>query len=282
MARTAEEVAATARFSRTYALGRSELVRSIERCVCGCDYGGTSWTTRGEADQVVSMLQLQPGQRLLDVGAGAGWPGLYLAGRMGCDVALTDLPLEGLRIARERAAAEPLSGTCWAAVADGAALPFRDGAFDGVYHSDVLCCLVDKASVLGACRRAVAGNGRMVFSVIFIAPDCPAADRQRAEACGPPFVATGTPYDALLRGGGWDVTACVDLTADYLQAMRKYVLCLEEQGGAIADLYGRDEADQMLARRRACVIAIEQGLLCRALFSAVPVGGGAPRMRPGL
>lgn len=275
MARTAEEVAATAHFSRSYALGRSEVIRSIERSVCGCDYGGTSWTTRDEAEQVVSMLQLQAGQRLLDVGAGAGWPGLYLAGRMGCDVTLTDLPLEGLRIARERAAAEPLCGTCWVVLADGAALPFRDGAFDAVYHSDVLCCLMDKESVLGSCRRAVAADGCMVFSVIFIAPGCSAADRQWAEACGPPFVATGAPYDALVHRSGWDVTACVDLTADYLQAMHKYVLCLEEQGEAIADLYSRDETDQMLARRRACISAIEQGLLCRALFSAVPTCGVA-------
>ena len=35
--------------------------------------------------------------RLLDLGAGRGWPGLYLAVRTGCQVVLSDVPLEGLR-----------------------------------------------------------------------------------------------------------------------------------------------------------------------------------------
>ena len=94
-------------------------MRQIERRVCGCDYGGTSWTTRQEALQAGELLALGPGTRLLEVGAGSGWPGLYLAGTTGCDVALVDLPLEGLRITAERAAADGLAGACWIAVAGG-------------------------------------------------------------------------------------------------------------------------------------------------------------------
>ena len=39
--------------------------------------------------------QLDP--RTLDVGAGSGWPSLYLVRETGCEAALVDLPLEGLR-----------------------------------------------------------------------------------------------------------------------------------------------------------------------------------------
>jgi hypothetical protein len=38
-------------------------------------------------------LGLGPGRRLLDVGAGYGWPGRYLARETRCTVILTDLPL---------------------------------------------------------------------------------------------------------------------------------------------------------------------------------------------
>ena len=69
--------------------------------VRGADYGGTSWTTRSQAERVVSRLELSPGLRLLQVGGGAGWPGLFLATRSGCEVLISDLPLEGLRMARE-------------------------------------------------------------------------------------------------------------------------------------------------------------------------------------
>src|SRR5215468_3403201 len=90
-------------FERTYALGRAAAVRALERCVLGCDYGGTSWTTREEADRMIGRLALRSGVRLLDVGAGSGWPGLYLARSSGCEVTLADMPLAGLRVASERA-----------------------------------------------------------------------------------------------------------------------------------------------------------------------------------
>ncbi len=79
MPRTADEQAVISRFSDRYEVARAEVLLEIERAVCGCDYGGTSWTTLGEARNVVEMLGLRPGRRLLEVGAGAGWPGLFIA-----------------------------------------------------------------------------------------------------------------------------------------------------------------------------------------------------------
>ena len=74
-------------------------MRAIERRVCGCNYGGSSWTTRAESDSMASILGLAPGVRLLDIGAGVGWPGIYLSDSTGCDVTLADMSPEGLRIA---------------------------------------------------------------------------------------------------------------------------------------------------------------------------------------
>jgi hypothetical protein len=65
----------------------------------GCDYGATSCTARNEAGMVADPLGLRPRLRLLDLGAGAGWPGLYLSLVSGCDVVLTDIPHLGIRLA---------------------------------------------------------------------------------------------------------------------------------------------------------------------------------------
>ena len=77
--------------------------------------------------------------RLLDLGSGRGWPGVYLAKTTGCQVVLTDLPVDGLRIAAARAAAEGLDGRCAVVAASGRHLPFAAGTFDAVVHADVLC-----------------------------------------------------------------------------------------------------------------------------------------------
>ena len=88
MARSPEEQAQTERFSESYLCSQTPTMRAVERSVCGCDYGGSSWTTREETERLSALLELRPGRRLLDVGAGSGWPGLYMAGTSGCDIVL--------------------------------------------------------------------------------------------------------------------------------------------------------------------------------------------------
>ena len=112
-------------------------MRRAERRITGCDYGATSYTTRKQADQLTDRLELGGGTVLLDVGSGAGWPGIYLARSTGCRVVLSDLPLEGLTTAANRMAEEGVGGEIVAAA--GHALPFRIHSFDAVTSSDVFC-----------------------------------------------------------------------------------------------------------------------------------------------
>lgn len=112
-------------------------MRRAERRVIGSDYGATSYTTKEQADRLAGTLGLEQGRLLLDVGTGAGWPGVYLADSTGCSAVLVDLPFEGLRAAASRLREAAVEGAL--VNADGAALPFKDGMFDAVTSSDVLC-----------------------------------------------------------------------------------------------------------------------------------------------
>ncbi len=263
-----DEQAVRERFGDLYQLVQAPIKREIERAVCGCDYGGTSWTTRREAEHVGALLALAPGRRLLEVGAGSGWPGLYLARTTGCDVTLADLPLAGLRIAAERAVADRLPGACWIVLADGAALPFGSGAFDAVSHSDVLCCLDAKLPVLRACRGVIRSGGRMVFTVIFPKPGLSSADHDRAVESGPPFVETALAYPAMLRQAGWVITDHADLTAEYAQTVRRLLREEEAHADELRGLYGEAEFSEKLAGRRRKIRVLEEGLLRRELFAS--------------
>lgn len=270
MPRTPEEQATIDRFSNTYRLGQSDFMLEMERSTCGCDYGGTSWTTREEADRTIDLLNLKPGRQFLEVGSGSGWPGLYLAMQTGCDVTLTDLPFDGLRIAKRRAAEDQLAGHCRILSADGSALPFRDGWFDAIYHSDVLCCLVEKLAVLKSCRKVASSNGKMVFSVIFIAPSLSASGHEQAIAGGPPFVDAPATYPDMLREAGWDIVDHTDMTTEYLESIRRHVMGLKTYTREITETFGVDEASEMIARKHKTVSALESGFLRRELFNVLP------------
>ncbi len=267
MPHSRNEQALREEFARDYQLGQSQTMLAIEHAACGCRYGATSWTTRSEADEIGRRLALAPGKRLLEVGAGSGWPGLYLAQTTGCDLALIDVPLEALRIAANRAVTDQIADRCWIALADGAALPFTDNSFDAISHSDVLCCLQAKQSVLKACRQVICPGGKMIFTVISIAPDLSPADTERAIECGPPFVEAPAAYPKMLERSGWTIENYADLTSAYADSARRLLRVEEAHVGELNDLLGESKVAERLAAHRATLRIVEEDLLRRELYA---------------
>jgi SAM-dependent methyltransferase len=243
-------------------------MRDLELAVCGCDYGGTSGTTRREAEQFAQLLALGPGVKLLDAGAGSGWPALYLAQLTGCEVVLVDIPLAALRIARERAVADGLSQRCAAVVADAAALPFEAGSFDALSHFDLLCCTPDKLGVLRACRRVARDGAMTLFTVMAVAPSLTDSDRQVAIASGPKFIDTADDYAVLLDQSEWRLRERTDLTAEHVRYMRAELEGMEARAAALTELLGVDGFTERVRRQQAMIAAIDAGLLRRELFIA--------------
>ena len=276
MGLTLRELAKRDDFDAQYRRGQLPAVQAVERAVCGCDYGGTSWATRSEAGRIAAALELAPGLRLLEVGAGSGWPALYLAGQSGCDVMLVDLPFEGIRIAAGRAVVDGLSGACLAVVADAARLPFRDDCFDVINHSDVLCCLVQKREVLAECRRVVRQEGeragRMAFSVIYILPGLSAADHARAVETAPEFADMDADYPTLLAATGWAIRRRHDLTAEFRASCIRKLDAEEGLRGELEPLTGAADFDARQARMRRRIAVLEQRHMRRELFIVEPAG----------
>ena len=210
-------------------------------------------------------------RQLLHLPAGSGWPSLYLAKVTRCSAVLIDLPFEGLCVASERARSDELSERCLIVQADGASLPLRGESFDGISHSDVLCCLQDKPGVLRECRRTIRGNGRMAFTVIFIRANLSATDFADAVAAGPPFVETEMDYDAMLAHTGWRLVSRADLTPMFVTSMRGLADARAGHADQLTDLVGATEYENMVARMREKLPAIERRLLERAMFLAQPV-----------
>lgn len=137
MSRDEEE--AREAFRERYSLPRHAVNAEVEQAVIGGDWGANGYTSMAQADELGVLIGAAPGRVVLDVGAGRGWPGLYLAATTGCRVILVDLPLEGLQTATQRAAAEGLSTRAAAVVASASRLPLRPSSVDAAIAADVLC-----------------------------------------------------------------------------------------------------------------------------------------------
>ena len=263
---------AACNFARDYEIAQEPLMREIERCVRGSDYGATSWTTREQAEQAAARLGLVRDLRLLELGAGSGWPALFLATLSGCDVVLTDLPLSGLRIARERAARDGVDSRCSVLAADGAALPFADHLFDRIHHADVLCCMDRKREMLRECRRVARGAARMEFSVISLAREPGGDDERRLlQQSGPPYPDAGGDYAVLLRESRWNLLERIDVTAEFVRCMDVLLEESHARRSMLAELLGEEDHAERLERRRSTREAVACGLLRREIFFAQPI-----------
>ena len=67
------------RFRQRYSQPVSAAAAAVEREAIGGNFGASGYTTVAQAEALAKRLELSPGVRLLDIGAGRGWPGLYLA-----------------------------------------------------------------------------------------------------------------------------------------------------------------------------------------------------------
>jgi ubiquinone/menaquinone biosynthesis C-methylase UbiE len=112
-------------------------------------------------DFVVAMRLLQPGpgDRILDLGAGAGWCS-HLLQRLNRTAVAVDIAHEMLAVSRERPTARPIL----AVAGDLERLPFADGSFDKAICLSAIHHVPDMAAALGEIARVLAPDGVAVFS----------------------------------------------------------------------------------------------------------------------
>ena len=104
------------------------------------------------------LLELQPGQRLLDVACGAGHL-LEAAHRVGASAVGVDLSGEALRLARTSAPKGVL------ALANSERLPFQDACFHRVTCIGSLERFLQRTQVLAEVRRVARDDARFCFMV---------------------------------------------------------------------------------------------------------------------
>ncbi len=121
-----------------YANERGPTVQELVRRALGTEVAN-GYTTCAQADELSDVLHLTPTSRLLDLGAGRGWPGVRISARSRCRLVSSDLIFEASVTARRQLDEVALTHLPMILAADGVGLPFRSGIFNAVVQADVLC-----------------------------------------------------------------------------------------------------------------------------------------------
>lgn len=129
-----------------------------------------------------SLGPLQPGERVVDVGAGAGIDSLIAARMVRPDgqVVGVDMTPSMLEKARAAAAEAGLSNVEFRA-GYGEALPTQDGWADVVISNGVLNLMPDKRTALREMARVLKPGGRLQIADILVQKEVPAAAKQKID-----------------------------------------------------------------------------------------------------
>ncbi|KAJ7307456.1 hypothetical protein JRQ81_009476 [Phrynocephalus forsythii] len=120
--------------------------------------GGLSTTK-----ELVSLLDLKPSQRVLDVGCGLGGSDFYMAKEYGVEVLGMDLSRNMVELALERAQKEPGSLVQFE-IGNATRRTFPEGSFDIIYSRDTILHVEGKSTLFGRFLSWLKPGGQLLIS----------------------------------------------------------------------------------------------------------------------
>jgi arsenite methyltransferase len=111
------------------------------------------------------LVALQPGERVLDVGAGPGFLVAEMAEQVGPGGHVTGLEIADsmVALAQRRCAYEPIASRTTIVKGDATALPFPDASFDAAVSTQVYEYVADISRALGELHRVLRPGGRVLI-----------------------------------------------------------------------------------------------------------------------
>ncbi len=116
-----------------------------------------------------SLGSLQAGERVLDIGCGAGMDSLVAAQMVGPEGSVTGIDMTPEMLAKARRAAGALgAGNVTYLECEAERMPFADGSFDVVISNGVIDLIPDKDAVFSEIHRVLVPGGRIQVADVTI------------------------------------------------------------------------------------------------------------------
>ncbi|MFS8007004.1 putative phosphoethanolamine N-methyltransferase [Helianthus anomalus] len=182
---------------------------------------GPGFVSTGGIDttkEFVAMLDLKPGQKVVDVGCGIGGGDFYMAENFGVDVVGIDLSVNMIAFALERAIGRKCSVEF--EVADCTKKSYPDNTFDVIYSRDTILHIQDKPALFRTFYKWLKPGGKVLISDYCRKSGTPSEDfaayiKQRGYD-----LHDVETYGQMLRDAGFGEVIAEDRTEQFKEVLR--------------------------------------------------------------
>ncbi|XP_029021153.1 uncharacterized protein LOC114864458 isoform X1 [Betta splendens] len=197
--------------------------------------GGPSTTK-----EFVDLLNLRPGQKVLDVGCGIGGGDFYMAKTFGVEVLGLDLSDNMVEIAMQRAANEKLPSVQFE-VADATKRSFPEGSFDVIYSRDTILHIDDKLALFKRFHSWLKPGGQLLISD-YCCGEKPWTPAFEAYVSQRGYVLyTPAQYGRFIEEAGFCKVRAEDRTAQFMQVIESELQRAEAIRGEFTEEFSEED-----------------------------------------
>eukprot|EP00743_Colponemidia_sp_Colp-15_P008101 GILK01008782.1.p1 GENE.GILK01008782.1~~GILK01008782.1.p1 ORF type:complete len:505 (+),score=91.76 GILK01008782.1:157-1671(+) len=223
---------------------------------------GPNFVSTGGVDttrEFVSRLNLQRGQRVLDIGSGIGGGAFFMSETYGVSVVGIDLSTNMFNIAVERAAALPSSCKVRFEVADCTTVEFEDESFDVIYTRDTLLHVADKLSLFKKCYKWLKPGGQLFISdygqgSANLSEEFLAYVAQRGY-----HLLSPEGYGAVVQQAGFETVTAEDRTAQFIDILEREAAHLERNKETFLSEFSQADYDALMEGWQAKMVRCRAG-----------------------
>tara|TARA_R110002072_G_scaffold118593_3_gene250506 strand:+ start:8904 stop:9740 length:837 start_codon:yes stop_codon:yes gene_type:complete len=200
--------------------------------------------------------------RVLDLGAGYGGSGRYLADRFGCQVTCLNLSETQNALNRELTEKAGLADRVSVVYGDFENIPEPDDSYDIVWSQDAILHSGNRTRVLDEIRRVLVGGGQFIFTDPMQSDDCPDGvlqpilDRIQLSSLG-----SFGFYRKELGARGFDETGTDPLTDQLRMHYWRIGQALKDRYDEAVKLSGQSYVDNMIRGLQNWVDGADRGYL---------------------